>query len=99
MFKRFEWRIVTRVFLLCISLFVLAWLILLSQAVYIIVFLPVLIYQLADFYKFHKKAHDELAQFVESVHYRDFSRYFDVKHAPPDLQPLREGFKRDQYHF
>jgi signal transduction histidine kinase len=29
---------------------------------------------------------------VESVHYRDFSRYFDVKHAPAELQPMREGF-------
>jgi hypothetical protein len=26
-----------------------------------------------DFYRFHKKAHDELNQFVESIHYRDFS--------------------------
>jgi len=26
------------------------------------------------------------------VHYRDFSRYFDVKHAPLELQPLRKGF-------
>jgi signal transduction histidine kinase len=34
----------------------------------------------------------ELDQFVESVHYRDFSRYFDVKHAPVELQPLRKGF-------
>ena len=29
---------------------------------------------------------------MESVHYRDFSRYFDVKHAPAELQPLRKGF-------
>src|SRR5204862_5783727 len=39
-----------------------------------------------------RKAHAELGEFVESVHYRDFSRYFDVKHAPTDLQPLRKGF-------
>lgn len=53
---------------------------------------PVLIYQLYDFFKFQKKTQDELNQFVESVHYRDFSRYFDVKHAPADIQPLRKGF-------
>jgi two-component system nitrogen regulation sensor histidine kinase NtrY len=92
MFKRFEWRILFRVFLLCLSLFVTAWLLITSRFIFIVVLSPVIIYQLVDFYKFHKKAHDELAQFVESVHYRDFSRYFDVKHAPPDLQPLREGF-------
>jgi len=60
--------------------------------VYLIIIAPILIYQLNDFYRFQKKAHDELDQFVESVHYRDFSRYFDVKHAPVDLQPLRQGF-------
>ncbi|MES2649557.1 MAG: HAMP domain-containing sensor histidine kinase [Bacteroidota bacterium] len=92
MFKQFEWRILFRVFLLCLTLFVAAWLILTSRVIFIVVLSPLIIYQLVDFYKFHKKAHDELAQFVESVHYRDFSRYFDVKHAPPDLQPLREGF-------
>jgi signal transduction histidine kinase len=42
--------------------------------------------------RFQRKAQDELGQFVESVHYRDFSRYFDVKHAPAELQPLRQGF-------
>ena len=31
---------------------------------------------------------------MESIHYRDFSRYFDVKHAPAELQPLREGFNQ-----
>lgn len=92
MFKRYEWRILTRVLLLCASLFLSAWLIITAKYIFILVLSPLIIYQLIDFYKFHKKAHDELAQFVESVHYRDFSRYFDVKHAPPDLQPLREGF-------
>ena len=53
---------------------------------------PVIIFQVLDFYKFHKKAQEEVEQFVESVHYRDFSRYFDVKHAPLELQPLRKGF-------
>jgi two-component system nitrogen regulation sensor histidine kinase NtrY len=60
--------------------------------VYLLLAVPVIIYQLVDFYKFHKKAHEELNQFVESVHYRDFSRSFDVKHAPVEIQPLRQGF-------
>ncbi|MDB5205594.1 MAG: histidine kinase [Flavisolibacter sp.] len=53
---------------------------------------PFLFYQLIEFFKFQKKTQDELAQFVEAVHYRDFSRYFDVKHASSDIQPLRKGF-------
>jgi signal transduction histidine kinase len=47
---------------------------------------------MVDFYRFNRKAQDEVQQFVESVHYRDFSRYFDVKQAPLELQPLRKGF-------
>jgi two-component system, NtrC family, nitrogen regulation sensor histidine kinase NtrY len=59
---------------------------------YLTILVPVIIYQLIDFYRFHRKAQDEVEQFVESIHYRDFSRYFDVKHAPLELQPLRKGF-------
>jgi nitrogen fixation/metabolism regulation signal transduction histidine kinase len=57
-----------------------------------IISVPIIIYQLFDLYRFHKKTKEELDQFVESVHYRDFSRYFDVKHAPAEVQPLRKGF-------
>lgn len=31
-------------------------------------------------------------EFVESIHYRDFSRNFNVQNAPHELQPLRKGF-------
>ncbi|HZI00920.1 MAG TPA: HAMP domain-containing sensor histidine kinase, partial [Flavisolibacter sp.] len=54
--------------------------------------IPILIYQVIEFIRFQGKTHEELNQFVEAVHYRDFSRYFDVKQAPLELQPLREGF-------
>ncbi len=60
--------------------------------VYLLIAIPIIIYQVVEFYRFQKKAHDELNQFVESVHYRDFSRYFDVKHAPVEIQSLRQGF-------
>ena len=91
-FKRTEWRIFIRVLLLFASLMTAALLLVKSQQVYLLVLVPIIIYQLVEMYRFHKKAQDELDQFVESVHYRDFSRYFDVKHAPLDLQPLRKGF-------
>ncbi|MDO6431833.1 HAMP domain-containing sensor histidine kinase [Flavitalea sp. BT771] len=54
--------------------------------------IPLIIYQLVDFYNFHKKAQTEVEQFVESIHYRDFSRHFDVKDAPVEVQSLRQGF-------
>ncbi len=92
MFKNVEWRILLRVLFLFLTLFLTSFLVVKSLYVYLVILLPVIIYQLIDFYRFLRKAHDELDQFVESVHYRDFSRYFDVKRAPVELQPLRKGF-------
>ena len=91
-FKQFEWRILVRVVLLFITLSVTAFLLVNQLYVYLLIAGPVIIYQVVDFYNVHKKAHAELEQFVESVHYRDFSRSFDVKHAPIEIQPLRQGF-------
>ncbi|HEX5024216.1 MAG TPA: HAMP domain-containing sensor histidine kinase [Agriterribacter sp.] len=94
MFKKYEWRILIRVALLFITLCITAFLLVTGTGgyIYLVLIVPILIYELVDFYRFHKKAHDEVSQFVESVHYRDFSRHFDVKHAPLELQPLRRGF-------
>ncbi len=91
-FKQFEWRILIRVLLLFITICIASFLIVKGFYVYLLIAGPVIIYQLINFYRFHKKAHDELRQFVESIHYRDFSRNFDVKHAPVEIQPLRQGF-------
>lgn len=91
-FRNIEWRILSRVFLLLVTLTATAFLIVNQLFIYLVIMLPVIIYQVIEFYRFQRKAHDELDQFVESVHYRDFSRYFDVKHAPVELQPLRKGF-------
>ncbi len=93
-FKTTEWRIFIRVLLLFLTLSVGSFFLIKGPGwfVYLIILTPVIAYQLIDFYRLQKKAQDELDQFVESVHYRDFSRYFDVKDAPLDLQPLRQGF-------
>jgi two-component system nitrogen regulation sensor histidine kinase NtrY len=92
MFKNYRWHILWRVLLLFITISVAALLLVRGWYLYELFALPVIVFQLTDFYRFHKKAQEEVEQFVESVHYRDFSRYFDVKHAPLELQPLRKGF-------
>lgn len=81
-----------RVLLLLVSLTATSFLLVSAWYLYLILVVPVVVYQVIEFYSFHRKAHQELNQFVESVHYRDFSRNFDVKHAPVELQPLRKGF-------
>jgi hypothetical protein len=85
-------RIVLRTALLFITLSAASFLLVKQWYLYLALLAPVLVYQLIEFFKFQKKTQDELTQFVESVHYRDFSRYFDVKHASADIQPLRKGF-------
>jgi two-component system nitrogen regulation sensor histidine kinase NtrY len=92
MFKNYRWHILWRVLLLFITISIAALLLVRGWYLYELFTLPVIIFQVTDFYRFHKKAQEEVEQFVESVHYRDFSRYFDVKHAPLELQPLRKGF-------
>lgn len=91
-YKKFKWRILLRVILLFLTLSLAAFLLMKGWYVYLLIAGPVIIYQVVEFYRFQDKTHNELQQFVESVHYRDFSRYFDVKHAPAEIQPLRQGF-------
>lgn len=78
--------------LLFIALCGAAYLLVNGPRLYLLFAAPVIFYQVIEFYKFQRKVHVELDQFVESIHYRDFSRHFDVKHAPPELQPMRQGF-------
>ena len=91
-FKKYEWRILLRVLLMFATLFVTAFLLVKGMYIYLLLILPVAIYEVIDMYRFYRKTKEELDQFVESIHYRDFSRHFDVKHAPAEVQPLRQGF-------
>src|SRR5437868_6316099 len=92
MFKQYEWRIIIRVVLMFVTISIASYLLVQQLFLGEIILAPIILYQIIDFFKFHKKAQEEVEQFVESVHYRDFSRYFDVKRAPLELQPLRQGF-------
>jgi len=97
-FKRYEWTILIRVLLLFVTLAATSYCVVRGNVkgenttIFVVFLVPIIIFQLIDFYRFNKKAQDEVGQFVESVHYRDFSRYFDVRQAPLELQPLRKGF-------
>jgi nitrogen fixation/metabolism regulation signal transduction histidine kinase len=59
---------------------------------YLVIFIPLVTYAVIEMIRFQKKAQEEVNQFVESIHYRDFSRHFDVRRAPNELKPLRKGF-------
>lgn len=85
-------KLFIKIALLFFVLCLLSWLLVTGHYRFLILVLPVAAYLVYDLYRYQKKAEVELKQFVESVHYRDFTRYFDVKHAPTELQPLRKGF-------
>jgi two-component system nitrogen regulation sensor histidine kinase NtrY len=93
-FNRYEWRLVLRVILLFIAVTATAAIVVKGPAVYLytVITVPLVVYSVLDLIRFNKKAQDEVNQFVESIHYRDFSRHFDVRRAPNELKPLRKGF-------
>ena len=91
-FKNFQWRILSRVLLLFVTLTIASYFLVRQWHLYLALLAPLVIYQIIEFIRYQTKTHEELNQFVEAVHYRDFSRYFDVKHASADIQPLRKGF-------
>ena len=90
--KKTYWVILGRVLLLFITLLGFSFTLLKELYIIDIILVPIIIFQGVDFYRLYKKAQDEIEQFAESVHYRDFTRHFNVKQAPLELQSLREGF-------
>ena len=91
-YRNFELKILWKVGLLFLVLSAAAFLFVKGWLLYFVLVLPLIAYQLTNLINFQRKAHDEVNQFVEAIHYRDFSRNFDVKHAPSELQSLRQGF-------
>ena len=85
-------RLLLRILFLFIVLLATAWLFVTSRF-----FLSGVVFCLSGFlvyslYHLNLRAKKELEHFVESIHYRDFTRNFDVHHAAPELRPFREGF-------
>lgn len=91
-FKRFEWALSIRIFLLLAVLSAIAFLLTHNYPTLGALLCALIVFQVIDLFKFTNKSNEELQQFVESVHYRDFSRRFDEKNAPTSLQPMRKGF-------
>ena len=92
MLKKIEWRLLFKLVLLFAALIAAAWFFVNAGYWYLAALAALIFFLMYDIYRMLKKAQDEVQEFVESIHYRDFSRYFNVKHAPAELQPLRKGF-------
>ncbi len=90
--KNYELRLLLRMLALFVAMGAVAWFIVNKNYVYLPLLVPVVLVLMYLIYRMLKKAQDEVQEFVESIHYRDFSRYFNVKQAPAELQTLRKGF-------
>lgn len=91
-FKNYDWNLILRIVLLFATLSAAALLLSNGFILFMLLVLVLIIFQAIDLYRFSNKSRKELEQFVESVHYRDFSRHFDEKNAPVAVQPMRKGF-------
>jgi len=91
-FKQFEWALLFRIMALLAVLSGVAFLLTHGYPSLGILCCTIIVLQVIDLFRFTNKSNEELQQFVESVHYRDFSRRFDERNAPLSLQPMRKGF-------
>jgi two-component system, NtrC family, nitrogen regulation sensor histidine kinase NtrY len=92
MYKNIIWKLAIKVLLLFTALFLAAYLLVREKYVYAFFTIPIILFLLYDIYKMLRKVEAEVKEFAESVHYRDFSRHFNITHTPVELQGLREGF-------
>src|SRR5438067_198142 len=91
-YKKNEWLILVKVVMMTVVISIAAFCVFKEWYVYEIILVPIILIQIADFYRLHRKAQEEVEEFVESIHYRDFSRYFNVRNAPMEIKALRKGF-------
>lgn len=86
------WKLIIRILILAASLTAAAFCYFTGNYPFIFLLAFLIVYQIVEMYKFQKKTHDELEQFLQSVQYRDFSRYFDIRKGDSDVRILRQGF-------
>jgi len=90
--KKPYWGIFWRVAFQFASLLIFAFLLLNKQYYLALILLPIIYFQVHSFYQLYRKMQDEVEQFVEAIHYRDFSRHFNANQGPEDIRTLRDGF-------
>jgi len=86
------WKLLIRILLLVAAITVAVFCYFSQNYNYIFALLLLIVYQVYEMYRFQKKTHDELEQFLLSVQYRDFSRYFDISKGDSEVRFLRQGF-------
>ncbi|MEL6252103.1 MAG: HAMP domain-containing sensor histidine kinase [Bacteroidota bacterium] len=101
-YRKYQVSLVVRVLILFLSLltlaFAISWLDF-QQNLFIslLVMVPILgfcVLSTRNFLRFSIRRFGEMDDFFESIKYRDFSRWFNEKSGPQDIQELRRGFNK-----
>lgn len=91
-FKTYHWHVFFRLVLLLGLAIAIAWLISLGGHWTLFLLVPLAAYLAWELIRFQGRVFRELGEFVEAVHYRDFSRHFEVNTVEPLMGELRQGF-------
>lgn len=89
---KIRWQLTGKALLLFAGTFAVSWVLVKGWYSYLFILVPLLAYIIYELWRSQMKVYYELNDFVEAVHYRDFSRHFDIRHAPSNLKTLRNGF-------
>ncbi len=112
MSRKTNWFIFLKTGLLFITLCITVYCLIKGWYIYASLSAIGIVYLLNIIYKYQVKIHLEFEEFVEAIRCRDFTRHYNVKNAPAELQSLRQGFntindlfigvskeKETQYHY
>ncbi|TAN00008.1 MAG: ATP-binding protein [Chitinophagaceae bacterium] len=91
-FRKTGFVIALRVVLLFITLAVAAFFAVKKEWLFVLYTIPFVTLALWYFFRYHKKIQTEMEQYVDAVHYRDFTRNFALNNSPLEVLPLRKGF-------
>lgn len=91
-FKSQQRNVLLHVVLQMIFLIIAALLLAAKLYVYALILLPLIVYKVVMIYRSQQLLQKEMGQFMESVRYRDFSQYFNIKQSPAAVKELRQGF-------
>jgi two-component system nitrogen regulation sensor histidine kinase NtrY len=91
-FRTYKWQLLLRVLTLFALLCIAAYSVTSSKYIYTLAAAPLVMYMIYSIMSQYNKVQQEVQEFAEAVHYRDFSRHYAIQSAPANVQVLRKGF-------
>src|SRR5699024_8398277 len=90
--NKYAFPVLLRGLYLFITLAVLSFLLLHRQWIYALLAFPIIVWALRYFIRYSERINREMTEFVEAIHYKDFTRHYALENSPVELLTLRKGF-------